>query len=62
MEDHNKHLVEEINQAEFLQEICKTTPQITNRSASIAREARGHARNAPARGVCASHPIGADIS
>ena len=29
MADQNKSLVEEINQAEFLQEICKETPQIT---------------------------------
>ena len=29
MIDKNRNLVEEINQAEFLQEICKTTPQIT---------------------------------
>ena len=29
MENQNRTLVEEINQAEFLQEICKETPQIT---------------------------------
>ncbi len=29
MEYKNNSLVEEINQAEFLQEICKTNPQIT---------------------------------
>ena len=29
MIDQNRSLVEEINQAEYLQEICKTTPQIT---------------------------------
>ena len=29
MADQNRTLVEEINQAEYLQEICKTTPQIT---------------------------------
>ena len=29
MADQNRSLVEEINQAEYLQEICKETPQIT---------------------------------
>ena len=29
MANQNRSLVEEINQAEYLQEICKTTPQIT---------------------------------
>ena len=29
MVDQNRSLVEEINQAEYLQEICKETPQIT---------------------------------
>ena len=29
MADQNGNLVEEINQAEYLQEICKQTPQIT---------------------------------
>ena len=29
MENQNRSLVEEINQAEYLQEICKTTPKIT---------------------------------
>ena len=29
MADQNRSLIEEINQAEFLQEICKQTPQIT---------------------------------
>jgi len=29
MEDLNMSLVEEINQAEYLQKICKETPQIT---------------------------------
>ena len=29
MADQNRTLVEEINQAEYLQEICKTTPKIT---------------------------------
>ena len=29
MTDQNRTLVEEINQAEYLQEICKETPQIT---------------------------------
>ena len=29
MIDQNRNLVEEINQAEYLQEICKATPQIT---------------------------------
>ena len=29
MADQNRNLVEEINQAEYLQEICKETPQIT---------------------------------
>ncbi len=29
MVEQNRTLVEEINQAEFLQEICKETPQIT---------------------------------
>ena len=29
MENQNRTLIEEINQAEFLQEICKETPQIT---------------------------------
>ena len=29
MENQNTSLVEEINQAEYLQEICKETPQIT---------------------------------
>ena len=29
MIDKNRNLVEEINQAEYLQEICKETPQIT---------------------------------
>ena len=29
MADQNRSLVEEINQAEYLQEICKATPQIT---------------------------------
>ncbi len=29
MTDQNKTLVEEINQAEYIQEICKETPQIT---------------------------------
>ena len=29
MIDQNRNLVEEINQAEYLQEICKTTPKIT---------------------------------
>ena len=29
MLDKNRNLVEEINQAEYLQEICKATPQIT---------------------------------
>ena len=29
MKDQNINLVEEINQAEYLQEICKATPQIT---------------------------------
>ena len=29
MADKNRSLIEEINQAEFLQEICKETPQIT---------------------------------
>ena len=29
MADQNRSLIEEINQAEFLQEICQQTPQIT---------------------------------
>ena len=29
MADKDRNLVEEINQAEYLQEICKETPQIT---------------------------------
>ena len=29
MKDQNRTLVEEINQAEYLQEICQATPQIT---------------------------------
>ena len=29
MNDQNINLVDEINQAEFLQEICKAAPQIT---------------------------------
>ena len=29
MTNPNRNLVEEINQAEYLQEICKATPQIT---------------------------------
>ena len=29
MADQNRSLVEEINQAEYLQEICKETPKIT---------------------------------
>ena len=29
MANQNRSLVEEINQAEYLQEICKTTPKIT---------------------------------
>ena len=29
MADQNRSLVEEINQAEYLQEICQATPQIT---------------------------------
>ena len=29
MINQNRNLVEEINQAEYLQEICKATPQIT---------------------------------
>ena len=29
MENQNTSLVEEINQAEYLQEICKATPEIT---------------------------------
>ena len=29
MADQNRSLVEEINQADYLQEICKQTPQIT---------------------------------
>ena len=29
MTDQNRNLVEEINQAEYLQAICKATPQIT---------------------------------
>ena len=29
MADQNRSLVEEINQAEYLQEICKATPKIT---------------------------------
>ena len=29
MSEQNNNLVEEINQAEYLQEICKETPQIT---------------------------------
>tara|TARA_Y100001970_G_scaffold243288_1_gene308386 strand:+ start:356 stop:640 length:285 start_codon:yes stop_codon:yes gene_type:complete len=29
MKDNNMNLVEEINQAEYLQEICKASPQIT---------------------------------
>ena len=29
MVEQNRNLVEEINQAEYLQEICKETPQIT---------------------------------
>ena len=29
MADQNRSLIEEINQAEFIQEICEQTPQIT---------------------------------
>ena len=29
MKENNRNLVEEINQAEYLQEICKASPQIT---------------------------------